>query len=604
MIYGGWVLKYVLLFLIIVSLIAYLYIHGSPTRYLATGGMKAITKLTIKEVVKGVESNNLIIGLNVSNRLNLLRGAARAPLILIESKNIPPKYLKLVSYDGYDGKEWFLSLNGSNPIVLNITYTINWRGKCLIVDALFRGSEGLSSKLVKVINSIKRVKYVTCLGSSEGSVIKLSNPKMFTLHNLALLPLPPNFVSRGKPFSEEGIKASALISLLTTVIPIPRGNSGNVTLIIDKNLRYLGIVGNEVSKVLIINQPPSSKYEIQEAMEESTYVGNICSSKQVLRSTCSGRFTSLIKDAICSKVMAVNYVTLGSALNRLSKAINSEVTYGSVDLSNYVSSTCKDYTLAFLFKAKKGTCIHYASALALALKRIGFNARVAVGLLRLRYVKLEDGKYASVYAPHAWVEVLTSYGYILYDPTPPSYRSTPLVVVVKELSNLAGPAPTYLSAEPYPGVRIMLSKFGRSYSTYYRVPWYYRLSKNIEALIIAITPYILIIGSIAIIAYLIMTHPRASLKLIAKLKSLMIRRSTNVVDEVINAVYGSLGLKPSKYLTVRELINNIKYLISEDLRNSLMKFLIVYERYRFGCRGDFGELVKAAKEVLSKIGTT
>ncbi len=598
-------LKYVLLFLIVVSFIAYLYIHESPTKYLAVGGAKAVTKLVIKEVVRSAEESRLLVGLRVSDRLNLLKGESRAPLILIESNGIPPKYLKLASFDAYDGREWYLNKSIASPIVLKLTYTISWRGDCLVVDALFRGAKGLSPALIKVINSLRRVKYITCLAGSEGILIKLPSPQAFKFRNLTIVPLPQNFVSGGSPFGSEGIRASALISLLTSVIPIPRGSSGNVTLVIDRYLRYLGIEGGDVRELLIIKEPPTTKYLIQEVMDESTYVGNICSMNLTsLGNTCRSKFMGLIKDAVCSKVMAVNYVALASALRRLTQAIDSEVTYGSVDLSRYRLGSCRDYTLAFLFIARKGTCIHYASALALALKELGFNARVAVGLLRVKYVRLEGNKYASIYSPHAWVEVMTKHGYISYDPTPPTYRSAPLVVVVKELSNLVGPSPTYLMSEPYPGVKVMLTKLGGPYSRYYGTPWYYRISKSIEAVVMAVTPYLLTIGTAAIIAYLILTHQSTALRLIAKLKSITIRRKGNIAEEVINAVYGSLGLRPSKYSTIRELIEDIKDLVSEDLRYSLMRFLRTYEGYRFGSKGELSDVVKTAKEVLSRIASS
>ncbi|MGQ0644516.1 MAG: transglutaminase TgpA family protein [Elusimicrobiota bacterium] len=74
----------------------------------------------------------------------------------------------------------------------------------------------------------------------------------------------------------------------------------------------------------------------------------------------------------------------------------------------------------FLFVTKRGTCEHYASALAVFLRSQGVPARVATGFLMSE--KNPDGGYYVVRAQdaHAWVEAFIGGVWVELDPTPRS----------------------------------------------------------------------------------------------------------------------------------------------------------------------------------------
>jgi len=73
----------------------------------------------------------------------------------------------------------------------------------------------------------------------------------------------------------------------------------------------------------------------------------------------------------------------------------------------------------FLFKAKRGFCEHFASAMAVMCRTMGFPARVAVGYDSGKYNSLTGYYEVSASDAHAWVEVyFPAWGWIPFDPTP------------------------------------------------------------------------------------------------------------------------------------------------------------------------------------------
>ncbi|MBN2804422.1 MAG: transglutaminase domain-containing protein, partial [Deltaproteobacteria bacterium] len=73
----------------------------------------------------------------------------------------------------------------------------------------------------------------------------------------------------------------------------------------------------------------------------------------------------------------------------------------------------------FLFKTKKGTCEHFATALTLMARSVGIKARFVTGFMGVKYNSL--GKYYTVTASmaHAWSEVLINGSFVTVDATPP-----------------------------------------------------------------------------------------------------------------------------------------------------------------------------------------
>lgn len=83
----------------------------------------------------------------------------------------------------------------------------------------------------------------------------------------------------------------------------------------------------------------------------------------------------------------------------------------------------------FLFKARRGFCEHFASAMAVMCRTLGIPARVAVGYDSGQYNSLTGYYEVSARDAHAWVEVyFPAWGWIAFDPTPgwtdPSTAST------------------------------------------------------------------------------------------------------------------------------------------------------------------------------------
>lgn len=73
----------------------------------------------------------------------------------------------------------------------------------------------------------------------------------------------------------------------------------------------------------------------------------------------------------------------------------------------------------FLFKAKRGYCEHFATAMAVLCRTLGIPARVAVGYDAGEYNSLTGYYEVNARDAHAWTEVyLPPYGWIQFDPTP------------------------------------------------------------------------------------------------------------------------------------------------------------------------------------------
>jgi transglutaminase-like putative cysteine protease len=73
----------------------------------------------------------------------------------------------------------------------------------------------------------------------------------------------------------------------------------------------------------------------------------------------------------------------------------------------------------FLFKAKRGYCEHFATAMAVMCRSTGIPARVAVGYATGSFNSLTGYYEVSARDAHAWVEVyFPAFGWIQFDPTP------------------------------------------------------------------------------------------------------------------------------------------------------------------------------------------
>lgn len=90
---------------------------------------------------------------------------------------------------------------------------------------------------------------------------------------------------------------------------------------------------------------------------------------------------------------------------------------------------------SFLYEEKRGHCEYFATVLALTLRHFGYPATVVNGYYSGEYSRLSDSWIIRGEEAHAWVEVPTDKGWIIYDATPNSgvvVRST-----FDELKNVA-----------------------------------------------------------------------------------------------------------------------------------------------------------------------
>ncbi len=80
-----------------------------------------------------------------------------------------------------------------------------------------------------------------------------------------------------------------------------------------------------------------------------------------------------------------------------------------------------DHLDNFIFNSKKGHCEYFATAMAIILRSMGIPSRLAIGYCTDEWNPM--GNYFTVREQHAhtWVEVLIeNYGWMSFDPTPPS----------------------------------------------------------------------------------------------------------------------------------------------------------------------------------------
>ncbi len=140
-----------------------------------------------------------------------------------------------------------------------------------------------------------------------------------------------------------------------------------------------------------------------------------------------------------SQEMRFLYLRLPPQLDPRIKALAEKLTahsatnYGrALAIQNYLRSHFT-YTLdptgiqarhpisSFLFKAKKGYCEYFASAMAIMLRTLGIPARLVNGFQTGSYNKVGKDFVVRARDAHSWVEVyFPGYGWIPFDPTPPN----------------------------------------------------------------------------------------------------------------------------------------------------------------------------------------
>lgn len=609
-------LKYLLILLTLIIVVLYIYSMETPLQefIMMHATSYYITKVyyvIVNEIVRDVINEKIVSKVIAEPFIDLSYGSTPIPTIVIKSVNSPPPYyIRLLAYDKYTGNEWLLSSGKEYSV------TVNYQ----VLSKISLSSRGSECYLVKeeILNSSVKMRttselVMACYGINEAYTrVKLGNTTFFTLGNEFIVPLPANFLTTTILSIE--LNASHIIPLiLTYVIPIPSSNSSNITLtlFIDESLKYIKMsdLANQSIDSLLIVSDGYGEIKEEKINVLNKYVINyssVCSesfkpSLMIKDDACFKSLIKFTKDIICSKRGYAN-LSLGFIVRTLTDEIVGLTSYGPVDLSSYVNSTCRDLASIFLLKAHKGVCIHYASALSVMLRILGFNARLATGLIRVAYTNVNNsGLYVGFYIPHAWSEVLVCEGYVAFDPTP---------------SQGSGNVPSYGTAinmyrayryreraeEPYPGIKVLMKRALGEQATYsMHVPKsivgiYDRIANFITTNI----TYIIIILLISIL----MLNSNTVLQGIAKaLRLLGIRRGDIklLAKKVMNEVYDSLGLRMPNHLTLRELIRNIRDRLDHELLILLERFVREYEELRYGGKGNADEVRKYAKLILRRL---
>src|SRR5439155_5076124 len=87
-----------------------------------------------------------------------------------------------------------------------------------------------------------------------------------------------------------------------------------------------------------------------------------------------------------------------------------------------------DDLVYFLTKGHRGYCQQFAGSMAVLLRALGYQTRVAVGFLPGSYNPRTQRWEVSTDDFHAWVQVLfPGYGWLSFDPTPTRFESNPTI---------------------------------------------------------------------------------------------------------------------------------------------------------------------------------
>lgn len=90
------------------------------------------------------------------------------------------------------------------------------------------------------------------------------------------------------------------------------------------------------------------------------------------------------------------------------------------------STNLRDPLANFLFERKQGHCEYFASAMAVMLRTLGIPSRVVTGFQSGEFNDLSGQYVVRASDAHAWVEAyFPDYGWISFDPTPPSAATIP-----------------------------------------------------------------------------------------------------------------------------------------------------------------------------------
>ena len=353
-------LKYVVLFLVALGVLSYVSTIEAPTLSLIPR-RQAPSLVVVEKVVEVVPA--VAREVEVSQTLSLREGSEASSYALVRSLGALPRYVKFLSYDAYGGDGWGLAPGGE--VVLDVTYRVRNSSRAGCLDVYVEASSAG--------RSFMKASFTTCYaGPTDYALISYGGDVKFTLGNLTLLPLPPDLLMVVEP--GEVVEPSAWAStVLTSVIPVPRGGVLRGRVHVDEGLRYVAFEGGGFSEVLL----RSSGSYLRELVLRGLRV-SACA--KGYRGGGGGGVEEFAREVFKAACRGGRVPTLSEVVERLERMVRLRTEYGSVDLSPYTAS-CNDMVASFLLYAGRGVCTHYASALALGLRVLNVNSRIAVGLV-------------------------------------------------------------------------------------------------------------------------------------------------------------------------------------------------------------------------------
>ncbi len=265
----------------------------------------------------------------------------------------------------------------------------------------------------------------------------------------------------------------------------------------------------------------------------------------------------------------------------------------------------RDIVDYFLYTSFKGSCLHYATTLAVLLRDMGLKARVVLGYITKPY----SNTYRIIRnPPHLWVEVfIPGYGWLQVDPTPPTASTEPSPTV---LTGVEEGITKYVSGEfkreveasrrpsrlnPYEPVEINGTKTNNTSTT---------ISSNITETLNNETisnwaSFQWITSSLIGLALIVYTSIMVVNVYDKKRKRLRENEVKELLKEIVLKKNPHL---PIDYMTPREVVKEIIEYFPETIKLELMKFLEAYEKARYGGRRELlNEAIRRLRNVYNMV---
>ncbi len=244
----------------------------------------------------------------------------------------------------------------------------------------------------------------------------------------------------------------------------------------------------------------------------------------------------------------------------------------------------RDLVDYFLYTSFRGSCLHYATALAIILRDMGLRARVVLGYITKPY---NNTHRIIRNPPHLWVELfIPGYGWLQVDPTPPTASTEPSQTV---LTGVERNITRYVSGEfkrevensrrssrlsPHEPIEINGTEPNNT------IPLEHNITETPNNEVTNGWTNLKWITSSLIGLALIVYTSIALVNVYERKKKLM---KENEVKELLKGIISKKNINlPIDYMTPREVVSKIIEHFPETIKLELIKFLEAYEKARYG----------------------